>query len=57
MADIRPFRAFRYDLGKAGFDTFSKQLPVLRQARWPATDWLAPPYRSQADRMVGWVER
>jgi coniferyl-aldehyde dehydrogenase len=43
--------------GKAGFDTFSKQLPVLRQARWPATDWLAPPYRGKVDRLIRWLAR
>jgi len=43
--------------GKAGFDTFSKQLPVLRQARWPATDWLAPPYRGGVDKVIRWLAR
>ncbi|HET6435884.1 MAG TPA: coniferyl aldehyde dehydrogenase [Xanthomonadaceae bacterium] len=43
--------------GKAGFDTFSKQLPVLRQARRPATDWLVPPYRGRVDRLVRWLAR
>ena len=41
--------------GKAGFDAFSKQLPVLRQARWPATDWLVPPYRGKVDRLIRWL--
>ncbi|HVI24918.1 MAG TPA: coniferyl aldehyde dehydrogenase [Xanthomonadaceae bacterium] len=43
--------------GKAGFDTFSKQLPVLRQARRPATDWLVPPYRGRVDRLIRWLAR
>ena len=43
--------------GKAGFDTFSKQVPVLRQARWAATDLLAPPYRGKVDRLIRWLAR
>ena len=43
--------------GKAGFDTFSKQVPVLRQARWAATDALAPPYRGRVDRLIRWLAR
>lgn len=38
--------------GRAGFDTFSKQLPVLRQARRAASDWLKPPYRGKVDRLI-----
>jgi coniferyl-aldehyde dehydrogenase len=30
--------------GRAGFDAFSKQLPVLWQRRWAGTDLLRPPY-------------
>jgi len=30
--------------GRAGFDAFSKQLPVLWQRRWAGTDLLKPPY-------------
>jgi coniferyl-aldehyde dehydrogenase len=30
--------------GRAGFDAFSKQLPVLWQPRWAGTDLLKPPY-------------
>jgi len=30
--------------GRAGFDAMSKQLPILWQARWAATDLLKPPY-------------
>ena len=43
--------------GKAGFDAFSKQLPVLRQSAWAATDWLVPPYRGVADRLIRWLAR
>lgn len=43
--------------GKAGFDTFSKHLPVLRQARWAATDWLVPPYRGRVDRLIRWLAK
>ena len=43
--------------GHAGFDTFSKQLPVLRQARWPATDLLRPPYRGKVDRLIRFLAR
>ncbi|NUS39874.1 MAG: coniferyl aldehyde dehydrogenase [Lysobacter sp.] len=43
--------------GKAGFDTFSRQLPVLRQARRAATDAFAPPYRGKVDRLIRWLAR
>jgi len=43
--------------GKAGFDTFTKQVPVLRQARWPATDWIKPPYRGKVDRLIRFLAR
>ncbi|MGN6513042.1 MAG: aldehyde dehydrogenase family protein, partial [Lysobacteraceae bacterium] len=43
--------------GKAGFDTFSQQVPVLRQARWAATDVLVPPYRGKVDRLLRWLAR
>jgi coniferyl-aldehyde dehydrogenase len=43
--------------GHAGFNTFSKQLPVLRQARWPATDFLRPPYRGKVDRLIRFLAR
>lgn len=43
--------------GKAGFDTFSKLLPVLRQSRWSATDLLKPPYAGRVDRLVRWLAR
>jgi len=35
--------------GRAGFDAMSKQLPVLWQSRWAASDMLKPPY----SRIVG----
>ena len=38
--------------GRTGFETFSKLLPVFRQARWAASDWIKPPYRGWADRLV-----
>lgn len=43
--------------GKAGFDTFSKLLPVLHQARWSATDLLKPPYAGRVDRLIRWLAR
>lgn len=43
--------------GKAGFDAFTKQVPVLRQARWPATDWIRPPYRGKVDRLIRFLAR
>ncbi|MGH8089752.1 MAG: aldehyde dehydrogenase family protein, partial [Stenotrophomonas sp.] len=30
--------------GRAGFDAMSKQLPILWQSRWAASDLLKPPY-------------
>ena len=38
--------------GKAGFDTFSKQLPVFRQSRFAASDWIKPPYRGRVDQLI-----
>ena len=43
--------------GRAGFDTFSKQLPVFRQARWAPSDWLKPPYRGKVDRLIRFLAR
>jgi coniferyl-aldehyde dehydrogenase len=43
--------------GKAGFDTFSKLLPVFRQSRWAATDLLRPPYKGVVDRLVRFLSR
>ena len=38
--------------GYAGFLTFSKQMPVFRQARWSATEWLRPPYGARIERLL-----
>ncbi|MGN6150452.1 MAG: coniferyl aldehyde dehydrogenase [Lysobacteraceae bacterium] len=38
--------------GRAGFDAFTKPMPVLWQARWNATDLIRPPYRGKVDRMI-----
>lgn len=38
--------------GRAGFDAFTKPMPVLWQARWNATDLIKPPYRGRIDRMI-----
>ncbi len=38
--------------GRTGFDTFSKLLPVFRQSRLAASDWIKPPYRGMVDRMI-----
>ena len=43
--------------GRHGFDTFSKLLPVFRQARWTATDLVKPPYRGKADRLIRFLAR
>ena len=43
--------------GKAGFDAFSKLLPVFRQSRWAASDWIKPPYRGRIDRLVRCLAR
>ena len=43
--------------GKAGFDTFSKLLPVFRQSRWAASDWIRPPYRGKVDRLVRFLAK
>jgi coniferyl-aldehyde dehydrogenase len=43
--------------GKAGFETFSKLLPVFRQSRWAASDWIKPPYRGHIDRLVRLLAR
>ena len=43
--------------GQAGFDTFSKLLPVFRQSRWAASDWIKPPYRGRVDRIVRFLAR
>ncbi len=38
--------------GRAGFDAFTKAMPVLWQARFTATDMIKPPYRGKIDRMI-----
>jgi coniferyl-aldehyde dehydrogenase len=38
--------------GHAGFLTFSKQMPVFRQARWSATAWLRPPNGARIERLL-----
>jgi coniferyl-aldehyde dehydrogenase len=43
--------------GKAGFDTFSHALPVLRQPLRAASDLLRPPYRGRIDRLVRFLAR
>jgi len=43
--------------GRAGFLAFSKQMPVFRQARWPATAWVRPPYGARAERLLRWLLR
>jgi coniferyl-aldehyde dehydrogenase len=44
--------------GRAGFETFSKLLPVFRQSRWfAATDRLRPPYVGAVDRMIRFLAR
>jgi coniferyl-aldehyde dehydrogenase len=43
--------------GKAGFDTFSKQLPVFRQSRLAASDWIKPPYHGLVDRLIRMLAR
>ena len=43
--------------GYAGFLTFSKQLPVLRQARWSSASLLRPPYGKLADRLLALLTR
>ncbi len=41
--------------GRAGFDAFTKAMPVLWQARFTATDLIKPPYRGKIDRLVRWL--
>lgn len=43
--------------GHAGFLTFSKQMPVFRQARWSSFALLRPPYDKLADRLVKFLTR
>ena len=41
--------------GRAGFDAFTKPMPVLWQRRWNATDLIKPPYRGKVDTLVRWL--
>lgn len=43
--------------GEAGFRTFSKDKPVLYQARWSSFWLFKPPYRRLADRLVAFLTR
>ncbi len=43
--------------GRAGFDTFSKLLPVFRQSRFAASDWIKPPYQGLVDRMIRFLAK
>lgn len=42
--------------GRAGFDAFSKQLPVLWQPRWAGSDLLKPPY-ARLTGIIEWISR
>lgn len=41
--------------GQAGFDTFSRLLPVFRQARWNLAGLLDAPYGARFRRLLGWL--
>ncbi len=43
--------------GRAGFDAFTKAMPVLWQARFSATDFIKPPYRGKIDRLIRMLMR
>ena len=43
--------------GKAGFDSFTQERPVFRQARFNVTSLMRPPYGATADRILGWLLR
>ena len=43
--------------GHAGFLTFSKQMPVMYQARWSSMALLRPPYSKLADFVTRWLTR
>ncbi len=43
--------------GREGFLTFSKQKPVLYQARWSSMKLMRPPYRGIADFLVKFLTR
>jgi coniferyl-aldehyde dehydrogenase len=43
--------------GRAGFDAFSFERPVFRQARLNMTDMMKPPYGQLAERILGFLLR
>ena len=43
--------------GKAGFDSFTHERPVFRQARFTVTSMMRPPYGATADRILSWLLR
>lgn len=43
--------------GRAGFDAFSKLLPVFHQSRFAASDRIKPPYRGWVDRMIRFLAK
>ncbi len=43
--------------GHQGFLTFSKQKPVLYQARWSSLKLMRPPYRRLADTLLKFLTR
>ncbi len=43
--------------GRAGFDAFTKAMPVVWQARMNATDLLKPPYRGKIDRLMRFLAK
>ena len=42
-------------MDRAGFDAMSKQLPILWQSRWAASDLLKPPYSKIAGMLKALV--
>ena len=45
------------DIGKEGFETFSKLRPVFYQARFPTMKLLMPPYGRLAERILGFLTK
>lgn len=43
--------------GRHGFETFSKRMPVFRQARFSGFWLLKPPYGKLAQKMMAWLTR
>jgi coniferyl-aldehyde dehydrogenase len=43
--------------GRAGFDAFSYERPVFKQARWTVTHLVTPPYGAVTDRILRWLLR